>query len=49
MGGFHPPLFCPPAVFAAFAFSSIQRRVHMGPAHSPVFSAPAILKHISKP
>jgi hypothetical protein len=47
--GFRSPLCYTPAIFAAFAFSSVQRRVHMGHAHSPVFSAPPVLIHISKP
>jgi hypothetical protein len=48
-GGFHSPVFCPPAVHAALAFSSIQRGVHTGDPHSPVFSAPPVLIHISEP
>ena len=49
MGGFYAPLLFAPAVLAAFAFSPVQRRIHIGDSHSPVFSAPAVLENISKP
>jgi hypothetical protein len=49
MGGFHSSFFFPPAVLAAFTLSPIERRIHMRDSHSPVFSAPAVLEHISQP
>lgn len=46
---FRSPFSFPPAVLATFTLSSIQRRIHIGNSHSPIFSAAPVLVNISEP